>query len=119
VAGKALNCTLLKGFLHLWKGRVRINHIASLLQENGVIKAFDLNLPADILGSLAPFKLDDAPVSILVDHIFGNTIPCVFHIKLDNNGTVSVIVAQIGLYSPVKLRSRPDLSPFCLSLADD
>ena len=99
----------LEGCLHFRIVGVRVYNVAAVAEELGILQGGDLDFAADHLGALAPLELDDDLIAVLFDEVFGHAVPRVFHVHLNDDGAVAVIVALEDLDPAIQFRRRADL----------
>src|SRR3989338_2023134 len=116
MTGERLYSVMLEGLLNLGERRIRIHYIAPLFEEDGVIEARDLYLASYILRALAPLQLYDDLVTVFVYHVLGDAVTGVFHVHLDYDRSVSVMIPEESVYPPVQLRRLRYLSVLYLGL---
>ena len=104
MASEGSDSAMFESRFDLFQGRVGIHHVATLLEEFCIFKAVYLDFATNILSSLTPFQLDDDFIAILVDHILGNSVTRVFHVKLNQHATIAIEIALIGINAPFKFR---------------
>ena len=113
MAGERADGTVFEGFLDFRQRRIGIDDVTATFKELGVFNAGYLDFAADIFGSLAPFKFNyDLLAAVFIDNIFGHAVARIFNIHLDDNRTVTVVVAQESVDAAVKFRSVDDFTIF-------
>ena len=88
------DCAILECSLHNRIGWVGIDDIAPVFQEFCILDIRDLDLAANVFGSLPPLQLDDDFVAILVDHVFSDTVTGILDVHLDNDRAIAIKVPQ-------------------------
>ncbi len=91
-----------------------VTMIAAFLQLQGALDAVDFDFAADALGALSPFKFDGLQ-AVLLDDVFGNTQPGVFHIHLDQDFAVALMIAPVDFDAAIHVRRFGDLCPCAFS----
>src|SRR4030042_1936276 len=113
MAGKGSDGTLFKFILHLRFCRIRINNITSLLKEHSIIKSGYLNLTAYTLRALTPFQFNYTFIAVFLCDKLSNSVSSILNIHLNNNGTISFIIAEICIYPPFQFGGTRYLALTC------
>ena len=104
-----LDGAFLEGCLVDRVGGVGRNDIAAFLELQRPLQAVDLDFAADTLGALPPFQLDGFQAVLLMD-IFGHAQSGILDVHLDQDFTVALVIAAVGLDAAVHIRGRGDLA---------
>ena len=99
----------LEGSLIDRAGGIGGDDVAAFLQLQRPLQAVDLDFAADALGALSPLQLDGLQ-AVLLDDIFGNAQPGVFHVHLDQDFAVALMIAAVDLDAAVHVRRLGDLA---------
>ena len=106
---KLCDATCPEGFLHSRIGRIRQHDITPVFEFRGPLDRMQLDLAPDILGALAPFKLKNLN-SQFFNYIFRHAQSGIFHIRLNNDASGTVIPLIEGIDAAFHLRRPGNLS---------